>query len=205
MLTRYTCRVGDVTTSGGLICDSGRRRMSVYGAEAALEGDLVSCPTCNTVGRIKHLGPPASFKVDGRQLALDGDECECRCSPLPKLIASQNRHGHRTREVELPETQNKKNDSSVAPASQHAQISVTPISSMSDLQPEFSLWIRVMDKEGVHPLTNRECTIRANGESQVRKTDANGYLAIRSRTALKFDFHVTFLAPTGPMQAQEGN
>ncbi|WP_027797595.1 PAAR domain-containing protein [Paraburkholderia acidipaludis] len=56
------------------------------------ENDLVWCFHCQTNGRIACVGPRVSSTGPaGRQQALSDDLCQCRCSPLPRLVASQTR------------------------------------------------------------------------------------------------------------------
>lgn len=95
MIVRYTCRLGDMTTSGGTVIGDGPHRMSVYGQKAAIEGDSVSCPACHTMGAIRAVGPRLSVRIDGRLIALNDDECECACWPRPRLLSSQTNHKQR--------------------------------------------------------------------------------------------------------------
>nr|WP_105510000.1 PAAR domain-containing protein [Paraburkholderia sp. BL21I4N1] len=57
----------------------------------AQEGDDVSCPACNSIGKIQCDGPRVTMSgPNGRRVALSDDLCICQCSPPPKLVASQN-------------------------------------------------------------------------------------------------------------------
>lgn len=88
MLKRYLVTLGAATTNGGeVISASDFRRIN--GVPVALEGDQVRCPKCHSVGIIKPDGPRVSECARGRQVALHGDLCACRCSPPPRLVASQ--------------------------------------------------------------------------------------------------------------------
>lgn len=55
----------------------------------AAEGDSVACPACNSIGVIALTGPHHTEILNGRNAALEGDLCLCKCSPPPHLIANQ--------------------------------------------------------------------------------------------------------------------
>lgn len=89
MVTRYYIHKGDKTTAGGTVI-GGSDAMSGDGLPIAHEGDHVLCPACQSTGRILCDGPRWPMTgTDGRQTALSDDLCLCRCSPLPRLIASR--------------------------------------------------------------------------------------------------------------------
>ena len=88
MVTRYYIRKGDRTTADGVVLD-GSSSNTAYGIGLSYEGDRVQCPACKSTGQIVCDGPRWSCKSDGRERALSDDLCLCRCSPPPRLIASQ--------------------------------------------------------------------------------------------------------------------
>ncbi|TCG01073.1 hypothetical protein BZM26_09990 [Paraburkholderia strydomiana] len=89
MVKRYYVRKGDSTTAGGTVTE-GSPVMQCDGLPLAFEGDAVTCPACNSTGKILCDGPRwPKAGPDGRQTALSDDLCLCRCNPLPRLIASQ--------------------------------------------------------------------------------------------------------------------
>ena len=56
----------------------------------AHENDDVACPACQSTGKIQCDGPRVPMKgPDGRRVALSDDLCICKCTPPPKLVASQ--------------------------------------------------------------------------------------------------------------------
>jgi hypothetical protein len=55
----------------------------------AVEGDHIDCPACRTKGVIQVVPPRISDRFNGKEFALSGDLCICKCNPPPKLIASQ--------------------------------------------------------------------------------------------------------------------
>lgn len=62
---------------------------TIHGRQVAYEGDLVWCPACKSSGAIKCIPPKRPMTgADGRQTALDGDLCMCKCPSPPRLIAS---------------------------------------------------------------------------------------------------------------------
>lgn len=88
MATRYYITLGASTTAGGTVT-SASSLLALDGVKVALEGDQVSCPVCGTTGIIGLDGPRLPARHDGRQYALDGDLCLCRCNPPPRLVAIQ--------------------------------------------------------------------------------------------------------------------
>ncbi|MCP3721033.1 PAAR domain-containing protein [Paraburkholderia sp. CNPSo 3281] len=90
-MRRYDIRDGDTTTAGGRVKGSGGND-TIDDVPVAFENDPVWCPRCQSTGRIVCVGPRVSSPgPQWRQQALSDDLCQCRCSPLPRLIASQTR------------------------------------------------------------------------------------------------------------------
>jgi len=85
---------GDQTTSGGRIIGAVDARQSACGKVLALEGDEVYCPKCKTPGRVVCIPPRNQQRFHGRQAALDGDLCICKCTPSPRISSSQTAMGH---------------------------------------------------------------------------------------------------------------
>lgn len=79
---------GAKTTAGGEVI-SGMERTSFNGQMIAREGDRVACPACGTEGVIELAGPRLCESWGGKQAALEGDLCRCKCVPPPELIANQ--------------------------------------------------------------------------------------------------------------------
>ncbi|WP_322092448.1 PAAR domain-containing protein [Paraburkholderia bannensis] len=80
---------GDKTTKDGVVV-TGDATMTSGGRPLAYVGAEVSCPACNSTGKIANVMPymPMTF-CSGKQVALENDVCLCKCDPPPKLIASQ--------------------------------------------------------------------------------------------------------------------
>ena len=78
----------DKTTRNGVVLD-GIAGSSFDGRPLAYLGASVLCHTCNTEGIIVSDGSPYTMSVMGKQVALENDLCQCKCEPLPKLVASQ--------------------------------------------------------------------------------------------------------------------
>ena len=87
-MRRYNITVGAKTTAGGEVI-SGLERTSFNGRMIAREGDRVACPACGTEGVIALTGPHLHEDWGGKQAALEGDLCMCKCDPPPTLIANQ--------------------------------------------------------------------------------------------------------------------
>jgi uncharacterized Zn-binding protein involved in type VI secretion len=88
MLKRYLITLGAGTTTGGTVTATHSSK-AVNSVKVALEGDKVWCPQCNSEGVIKAHGPRLSDLFYGRQVALQDDLCICKCSPPPRLVATQ--------------------------------------------------------------------------------------------------------------------
>lgn len=78
----------DKTTHNGVVLD-GIVGSSFDGRPLAYLGAPVSCHTCHTEGIIVSDGSPHTVSIMGKQVALENDLCQCKCEPLPKLVASQ--------------------------------------------------------------------------------------------------------------------
>jgi uncharacterized Zn-binding protein involved in type VI secretion len=89
MPKRYLITLGAPTTAGGKVTSANSIR-SVNGAMAALEGDTVWCPKCNSAGVIMLDGPRLTETYNGKRYALNDDLCICKCRPPPRLVAAQN-------------------------------------------------------------------------------------------------------------------
>ena len=71
--------LGDATNYGGrIITASGQGYCGMDGV--ALLGDLVSCPKCNSTGRI--IEGANNFIIDGKPVAYDGCIVACKCTPV---------------------------------------------------------------------------------------------------------------------------
>lgn len=88
MVDRYFITLGAPTTAGGKVT-SGSRFETIDGAPVAVEGDTCWCPACLSEGVIRAHGPRLPDAIDGIEVALQDDLCICKCSPPPRLIASQ--------------------------------------------------------------------------------------------------------------------
>lgn len=85
---RYYITLGAATTAGGKVI-SASDADTIDGVGQAREGDKVSCPCCGSEGVIALDGPRLSETIDGREVALNDDLCICKCSPPPRLVATQ--------------------------------------------------------------------------------------------------------------------
>lgn len=86
---RFYIHVGDTTTNAGKVL-TGLSTSTWYGIPNAFDGDAVECPKCHSIGQIRTVGARiSSVGSHGRQQALSGDLCLCRCNPPPRLVASQ--------------------------------------------------------------------------------------------------------------------
>ncbi|CAN7620381.1 PAAR domain-containing protein [Trinickia sp. LjRoot230] len=87
-MNRRFIRKGDKTNHNGVVID-GIAGTSFQGQPFAYLGGSVQCPACGTKGVIVSDGSPRAMTVMSKQVALENDLCQCKCDPLPKLVASQ--------------------------------------------------------------------------------------------------------------------
>lgn len=78
-MSKQVAILGDATNYGGRIITASGQGYS-DGAQIALLGDLVSCPKCNSTGRI--IEGAENFIIDGKPVAYDGCIVACKCSPV---------------------------------------------------------------------------------------------------------------------------
>jgi uncharacterized Zn-binding protein involved in type VI secretion len=91
MHKRCYITLGAGTDAGGKVVTASSS-VTLDGVPRALEGDLVDCPNCRAQGSIGCDGPRLQAAEGGRRPALEGDLCLCKCSPAPRLLASQQRY-----------------------------------------------------------------------------------------------------------------
>ncbi|KWF18680.1 PAAR domain-containing protein [Burkholderia pseudomultivorans] len=87
-MSRRFIRHGDKTDRNGVVVD-GIAGTLFQAQPFAYPGAAVQCPACGTMGIIASDGSPREMTMMGKQVALENDLCQCKCEPLPKLVASQ--------------------------------------------------------------------------------------------------------------------
>ncbi|CAB3788192.1 hypothetical protein LMG28688_02638 [Paraburkholderia caffeinitolerans] len=92
-MKRAILRLGDTTTAGGHVLE-GIDRCSHQGVAKTFIGARIWCPVCKTEGVIGWRGPHRTSIMMGKQQALDGDICICKCDPPPVCLASQDTAWH---------------------------------------------------------------------------------------------------------------
>jgi len=90
---RYILKKGDKSTNGGIITE-GIESCTHHGTPITFIGARVWCNGCNSEGVIGWQGPHQKSTMMGKQQALEGDICICKCSPPPVFLASQNSAWH---------------------------------------------------------------------------------------------------------------
>ncbi len=88
-MRRYYLKVGDRSTAGGTVTE-GIEGCYHHGTLITFLGAHVYCPACKSTGRIVAKGPRWPDNLMGKNAALDGDLCVCRCDPPPVMLPSQN-------------------------------------------------------------------------------------------------------------------
>lgn len=92
-MRRAILKLGDKTAAGGVVLE-GIDSCRHHGTPMTFIGAKIWCPACNSEGVIGWKGPHQKATLMGKQQALEGDLCLCRCDPSPVLLASQNSAWH---------------------------------------------------------------------------------------------------------------
>lgn len=92
-MKRYLLKVGDRSTSGGVVID-GVENSTHYDTALTFVGARVVCNACRSTGVIAAKGPRWPDHLMGKEQALDGDLCLCKCHPSPVMLSSQTESFH---------------------------------------------------------------------------------------------------------------
>ena len=170
MGTRYYIHVGDATTSDGVVL-TGLDSVQWHGFALSFEGDSVFCRSCNSIGHIKCIDDRVSSTgTHGREQALSGDLCICRCSNPPRLVHSQTTAGTSSRAA-AGQTAAGAISSYGAFAGQAIQFGARATHGEAAYDQRFL----VLDEATNEPVRDRRYKLTyADGELQGR-TDAEGY------------------------------
>ena len=79
---------GDMSSAGGVVLD-GDETSKHYDTPLTYIGARVHCPACKSEGVIAARGPRWPHSMMGKEQALEGDICVCKCQPFPVMVASQ--------------------------------------------------------------------------------------------------------------------
>jgi uncharacterized Zn-binding protein involved in type VI secretion len=98
-MRRSYLKIGDKSSAGGSVTE-GIPDTTHYGTELSFIGAQLTCPACKAVGRIVAKGPRWPWTMMGKERALGGEICVCKCSPPPVMLPSQSHmyesfEGHR--------------------------------------------------------------------------------------------------------------
>lgn len=175
IMRRYFVRVGDKTTAGGTVTQ-GEESFEYRGKAVAYEGAEIYCHTCTSTGRIANTPPYRTMLIKGKQIALDNDICLCKCTPHPRLIASQN-----TGSMTFDRHES-------AQAGFHAGANPLLASSGSVC---FDDQFKLLDDVTGLPLANIEyAVLHANGTIEHGATDRSGHTHLLSSTAESETVHI---------------
>ena len=84
---RYALKNGDPTSTGGQLI-AHRRDFTHHGVPMGVEGDIATCPACNSSGPVFNDCHP-HFDVMGKQLLVSGARVYCKCPIKPYVIHTQ--------------------------------------------------------------------------------------------------------------------
>lgn len=190
-MRRYYLKKGDRSSADGVILE-GEETCTHYGTALAYLGAKIYCNTCKTEGFIAGKGPRLSDRIMGKESALDGDICICKCDPPPVLIASQDTD---CQEVDaeaftrrLVEEKSSQTDKAVNTSSDR----------------KYSRRVFVWDSVTGEPLKNRRFIADVGGEQQSGRTDADGYATVETGDSKMFRIHVVFSSPKRDLTPSEG-
>ena len=183
-MKRNYLKVGDKSSAGGTAID-GIPGCTHSSGELTFIGGKVSCPACSSTGHIAPKGPRWPGTMMGKEPALEGDVCICKCSQPPAMIASQ---GDMFQTFES-----------------HALSSMGVGSDVAS-DPAFATHLQrilIRDSSTGLPLPNQEYGVAMGGERQFGRTDDRGYAVVRSSGEKEFNLHVIFSAPKRDLKPQE--
>lgn len=99
-MMRKAVFLGDPVSSGGEIVTA-TSRLPNANSMIATVGDMAYCKSCKMKAPIIPLNEVSSIMPNGKQIALEGDKVDCRCSVKPTVVATvstltveDNRHFH---------------------------------------------------------------------------------------------------------------
>ncbi|HZZ12567.1 MAG TPA: PAAR domain-containing protein [Paraburkholderia sp.] len=92
-MQRAILKLGDKSSNGGVVLE-GVDSCTHEGTPMTFIGAKVWCNGCKSEGVIGWKGPHQESTMLGKQEALDGDICICRCFPSPVFRASQDNAWH---------------------------------------------------------------------------------------------------------------
>jgi hypothetical protein len=87
-MKRYNLKEGDKATSGATVLE-GLENDTHHGVPLTFVGATLHCPACKSLGVLVGTGPRWPDTSMGKEYALEGDVCVCKCNPPPRMIASQ--------------------------------------------------------------------------------------------------------------------
>lgn len=190
MYTRAVIQDRDKTTQNGSI--QARYNGATVGdppRNICFEGDIVFCPACKTTGTTKCVPPfRPNTGHDGRQMNLDGDLCICKCSPPPRLKASNNTHVVSFDAHEIAKM------TGSSPWLVYAGYATLPEST-----PNHGKVFEFKDSETGKSLANRTFIVNDNGVIRKFKTDNNGRAIIETKPGYAISIHLVFESPQGEM------
>lgn len=157
-MRRYLLRVGDKSTTGGVVIE-GLDGCTHHGTALTFVGARIACTACQSTGVIVAMGPRWPDHMMGKEQALDGDLCLCKCHPSPTMLASQQDSFHSFEVHELAEM-------GYAPAG---------LSPAEQSRGKYDERVRVLDTSN-KPVCSAPYHIRAaNGAVYKGLTDSQGY------------------------------
>jgi uncharacterized Zn-binding protein involved in type VI secretion len=157
-MKRFLLKLGDKSTNGGVVTE-GAENFTHHGTPVTFIGAKVWCGGCKSEGFIGERGPRRIATMKGKQQALDGDICVCKCTPPPIMLASQNTAWHAFNGHEVADQGYVGNDGSMT----------------SEYRGEYDERVRVVDADG-RALSGTPYHIRTSGGKVYKGlTDSAGY------------------------------
>ncbi|WNC89335.1 PAAR domain-containing protein [Paraburkholderia sp. FT54] len=146
----------------------GDRSAANDGRPVAYQGAPIYCPSCKSEGRIINIIPYLPMALcGGKQVALEGDWCACKCEPPPPLIASRD---------DMFMTMD---------AQELAQMGYAPDGKLLEKNPKvqdevFDRYFRFVDENGEPVSEIRVHLIDVNAQTKLVRTDGNGRTPLMS-------------------------
>jgi uncharacterized Zn-binding protein involved in type VI secretion len=180
-MQRYYLRKGDRSSTGGVIVE-GHERHTHHGVPLTYLGAKVQCPSCKSEGYVAGRGPRWSDTTLGKEAALSGDICICKCVPPPLLYASQDNYRQTLEGNESPQEIESEGSSSERPSRR----------------------VFVFDTATGEPVKDRRIIVEIGGVHHDSRTDQQGYATIETDAPDSCRIHVTFVSPKRELAPDEG-
>lgn len=156
------------STAGG-VPKASSEAMTHMGNKCILDGDSIYCPKCKTTGYVKHVKPDANAWLISvgngvsKMQCLSDDLCICKCTPPPRMIAS---------DIETEQTACHVHSSEIVGDAVHWYIATGNDPSAIGITHDQRF--KLTDENTGEPISGQSYVLECNGHTVEGETDADG-------------------------------